>query len=68
MPRTISPDRPPAPSDIASAEPTPTQNDEEIAIEVDLADILADDDVETTTRIPIDKAQKLVDAAFGAAP
>ena len=48
------------------AEPSPTPNEEELPIEIDLADILPDDDVETT-RISDDEAQKLVDAAFGAA-
>jgi hypothetical protein len=56
---TISPD-------IQSAQPTPS--DEELAIDVELEDIEDVEDVETTTRIPVEEAQRLVDAAFGPRP
>jgi hypothetical protein len=57
--------RTPARSDI---EPKPpTQADEELAIEVDLDDIAAVEDVEdkeATARLPPDETKRLIDAAF----
>ena len=64
MPRARNPDSNPSEP---TPTPTPTPNDVELCIDVDVDvdEFWDNDDVETTTRIPADESQRLVDAAFG---
>lgn len=59
MTRTIAPDRIPEPPDVERQKPA-QDDDELLSIDIDLED----DDIETTTKISLDEARRLLDAAF----